>query len=189
MKRVNLPAIKAVLRRRASAKTSTKTSTKKRRGSRPSPRPRSLPARLARLAVIVAAVAVTVVFLVWLADLTLTPRPGATDQIHNNTQPGSSLRQYLDRPSVRAAILQVGGNLLLFAPLGVLLPIIFRQLRGPLRIALVVGLVSLTVESVQAIVVLGRAFDIDDVLLNTAGAVIAYLVIGWPITRWLRRRT
>ncbi len=43
----------------------------------------------------------------------------------------------------------------------------------------------------------GRAFDIDDVILNTAGALLGYVLIGWKLGRsvhprrphWWQRRT
>jgi glycopeptide antibiotics resistance protein len=69
-------------------------------------------------------------------------------------------------------------------PLGVLLPVLSARLRGPLRILLAVGVISLCVETVQGALIAGRAFDADDVILNTAGALVAYLLIGRRIARW-----
>jgi glycopeptide antibiotics resistance protein len=70
----------------------------------------------------------------------------------------------------------------------VLLPVVSTRLRGPLRLALVGALLSLAIETVQGAVVLGRAFDVDDVILNTAGVVLAYLLVGRRVSRLVRGR-
>ncbi|REE95115.1 VanZ family protein [Thermomonospora umbrina] len=124
------------------------------------------------------------VFSYYAARLTLSPVED-NGQAGGNTDPGDSLRFYLDRPGPDA-LRQLGGNLALLAPLGVLLPVVFTRLRGPLRLALIGALLSLAIETVQGAVVLGRAFDVDDVILNTAGVVLAYLVAGRWISRLVR---
>jgi glycopeptide antibiotics resistance protein len=50
------------------------------------------------------------------------------------------------------------------------------------------ALVMLTVELVQGALVTGRAFDIDDVLLNTAGALLGRLLLGRRLGRAVHRR-
>lgn len=147
----------------------------------------SLLGKVLRGGVIALAAAALLVFLAGLSYLTMTPVPGAEDMTHPNLDPGSTLELYTDGGSVQAFVIQLGGNLALFMPLGVLLPVIFRSLRGPLRILLAAGLFSLIVETVQGTMVVGRAFDIDDAMLNTAGAVIAYLVVGRLLARWVHR--
>jgi glycopeptide antibiotics resistance protein len=122
------------------------------------------------------------VFSWWAYKLTLTPVHD-NGQAVGNTHPGRTLRFYLDRPSVKEAALEIGGNLALLAPLGILLPVVFTRLRGPLRLAIVCGLISLVIETVQGNLISGRAFDADDVILNTLGVVLAYLLFG----RWLAR--
>ncbi len=119
-----------------------------------------------------------------ITKLTLSPDPGAGEFVHDNTHPGATLRLYLDRPSVRTAMLEIGGNLALLMPLGALLPVLFSRLRGPLRIFAAVGLISLAIEIAQGTMIAGRAFDTDDVILNTIGAVLAYLLIGRRLSRW-----
>lgn len=128
-----------------------------------------------------------VVFAVLVSHVTLKPDPGAGKYVHDNTHPGQTLRLYLDQPSVRAALLEIGGNVVLLMPLGVLLPVISERFRGPLRILGAVGLVSLCIETVQGTMIAGRAFDTDDVILNTVGAVLAYVLIGRRVGRWAHR--
>jgi glycopeptide antibiotics resistance protein len=125
------------------------------------------------------------VFSYWAAKITLTPI-NDHGQAVGNTDPGHSLRFYLDRPSIREAIRQLGGNLVLFAPLGVILPVVFSRLRGPLRLVIVTGLITMSVEIAQGTLVRGRAFDIDDVILNTVGVVLAYLLIGRKLANLIR---
>ncbi|GAA2588689.1 VanZ family protein [Actinomadura fulvescens] len=119
-------------------------------------------------------------------QLTLTPIHD-NGQAGGNTDPGRSLRFYLDQPP-RDALIQLGGNLMLLAPLGVLLPVVSTRLRGPLRLFVVGGLVSLAIESTQGLLVEGRAFDVDDVILNAAGVVLAYLLAGRKVSHVARGR-
>ncbi|GAA0397852.1 hypothetical protein Acor_35190 [Acrocarpospora corrugata] len=80
-------------------------------------------------------------------------------------------------------IAQVGGNLLVFAALGALLPIRSPRLaRLPLVAAVAAGS-SLTVELLQYAFGLHRVSSIDDVLLNTTGAILAAIMTK----RWWAR--
>ncbi|MEV7966734.1 VanZ family protein [Sphaerisporangium sp. NPDC088356] len=74
-----------------------------------------------------------------------------------------------------AAFAQVGGNLLVFAALGALLPIRSPYFTRLWRLALLAGALSVTVEALQYGLRLGRVSSVDDVLLNAAGAVLAGL--------------
>ncbi len=64
------------------------------------------------------------------------------------------------------------GNLLLFFPMGVLLPSFTPKVRGIRCIALGVGMI-VTVELIQYASTLGK-LDIDDVILNSLGLVLGY---------------
>ncbi|WP_230396130.1 VanZ family protein [Streptomyces blattellae] len=133
---------------------------------------------LARLLAMACAFVLMVAFAVVLARLTLQPSPASEALTHTNLRPGRSLRAYLDQPELRDAARQIGGNLLLGVPFGILAPVVVPRTRGPLRVLLLTATVMLLVELVQGAMVTGRAFDIDDVILNTAGALIGYLVLG-----------
>lgn len=141
---------------------------------------------LLRAAAVVVALVALGVFWYYAFRLTLTPVRD-NGQAGGNTDPGRSLRFYLDAPP-GAALRQLGGNLLLLAPLGVLLPVVSVALRGPLRLLLVGALCSLAIEGVQGAFVIGRAFDVDDVILNAAGVVLAYLLVGRRVSLALRGR-
>ncbi|GGK80318.1 hypothetical protein Sme01_45360 [Sphaerisporangium melleum] len=84
-----------------------------------------------------------------------------------------------------AAFAQVGGNLLVFAALGALLPVRSSRFLPLWRVALLAAALSVTVEALQYGLRLGRVSSVDDVLLNTAGAVLAALATR----RWWATRT
>ncbi|WP_106402105.1 VanZ family protein [Actinocorallia populi] len=139
--------------------------------------------RLARVAAALIGLAAMAVFAYWAYVFTLTPVPDPRGWAVGNTEPGRTLRFYLDRPSVKEAAIAIGGNLLLLSPMGVLLPMVSRRMRGPLRLTLLAALVSLGIEAVQGTAVSGRTFDVDDIILNTAGVLLAYLTVGRLVAR------
>jgi hypothetical protein len=109
----------------------------------------------------------------------LTPKPGDSAL---SLVPFQDLADQLGGP-VADAVVQVGGNLLVLAALGFFLPLRFRLAPDAGRrtvavLARVAGLaarVSATVEILQHVLGLGRVSSVDDVLVNTAGAVLAAL--------------
>ncbi|MBT3162956.1 VanZ family protein [Streptomyces sp. Vc74B-19] len=149
--------------------------------------PHQLPLPL-RLLVLLCAFVFMVVFAVVLARLTLQPSPASEALTHTNLHPGRSLRAYLDQPALRDAVKQIGGNILLGVPFGVLAPVIAPRTRGFLRILVLTAVVMLLVEVAQGALVTGRAFDVDDVILNTAGALIGYLLLGRRMSRAVHAR-
>lgn len=158
-----------------------------RRAPEPEP-PRETMALPVRILAMLIGFAAMVAFAVALAHLTLEPSPASTALIHNNLHPGRSLKAYLDQPELRDAVKQIGGNILLGIPFGVLLPVIFPRTRGILRVLFLTAAVMLLVELVQGALITGRSFDIDDVILNTSGALIGYLLLGRRLGRALHPR-
>ncbi|MER5598645.1 VanZ family protein [Streptomyces sp. NPDC002265] len=148
---------------------------------------RPLPFPLRVLAMLCAFVFM-VAFAVVLAKLTLEPSPASVALTHTNLHPGRSLKAYLDQPALRDAVKQIGGNVLLGVPFGVLVPVVAPQARGLLRVLLLTATVMLLVEFAQGALITGRAFDIDDVILNTAGALVGYLLLGRRLSRAVHAR-
>lgn len=66
------------------------------------------------------------------------------------------------------------GNLLIFTPMGFLLPLLSKRFRKAWVIICIGFFSSLAVETVQFIFTVGSA-DIDDLILNTLGAWFGYL--------------
>jgi len=134
------------------------------------------------------AFAAMVAFAAVLARLTLQPSPASEALTHTNLQPGDTLRTYLDQPAFRDTVKQLGGNLVLGVPFGLLLPMVIPRARGILLVLAITALVMLLVELVQGAIITGRAFDIDDVILNTAGALVGYLLLGRRMGRVVHPR-
>ncbi|MFB8206606.1 VanZ family protein [Streptomyces sp. NPDC056010] len=133
---------------------------------------------LLRVSILVLAFVAMVGFSVVLAKVTLTPSPASEDLVKSNLHPGRSLRQYAEDYTFLAACKQAGGNLVLGMPFGILLPILIPRRLRMLRMFLLTTAVIVLIELVQGAVVRGRAFDVDDVILNTAGALLAYVLVG-----------
>ncbi|MFD0887152.1 VanZ family protein [Streptosporangium algeriense] len=87
--------------------------------------------------------------------------------------------------SATTVFVQVGGNLLVFAALGALLPTRVARLASLTGVAAVAAGASCTVELLQYGLRLGRVSSVDDVLINTTGAVLAAAVTR----RWWAPRT
>lgn len=73
--------------------------------------------------------------------------------------------------------LEVFENFLLFVPLGILIPWVWKYFRGIFRTTVIGFFVSLAIETVQIVTRRGY-FDVDDVILNTLGALVGYLIFG-----------
>ncbi|MFJ9623938.1 VanZ family protein [Streptomyces sp. NPDC101181] len=130
------------------------------------------------MAVLSAVLLGLVAFSVFLAKVTLTPSPASEDLVTSNLQPGRSLRQYAEDYTFLAACKQAGGNVLLGVPFGILLPFFVPRRMRMIRMTLLTAAAMAIVELIQGALVTGRAFDIDDVILNTTGALLGYLVLG-----------
>jgi hypothetical protein len=71
------------------------------------------------------------------------------------------------------ALAQVGGNLLVLAGVGFFLPVLFAEVASlPRVLGIAVG-ASVLIESLQWVLAIGRVSSVDDVLVNTIGAVLA----------------
>ncbi|MYX11886.1 VanZ family protein [Streptomyces sp. SID8374] len=137
---------------------------------------------LLRVTVLTVVLLGLVAFSVLLAKVTLTPSPASEDIVTSNLQPGRSLRQYAEDYTFLAACKQAGGNLLLGVPFGLLLPFLVPRRLRMISMTLLTAAVMVLVELVQGALVTGRAFDIDDVILNTAGALLGYFLLGRRIS-------
>ena len=70
---------------------------------------------------------------------------------------------------------QILGNLVMLLPLGIYLPLLYKKISGFVPVLLVSLLVAVFIEVLQ-LATSFRSVDIDDVLLNTSGACIGYLI-------------
>ena len=67
----------------------------------------------------------------------------------------------------------LAGNFLMFVPMGFFLPFVSKKFnkRNILKIAIIIPIV---IEVIQPIV--GRSFDVDDLILNFAGIIVGYFI-------------
>ena len=74
------------------------------------------------------------------------------------------------------------GNILLFFPLGILLPLVSTKFHSLKRVIFAAFICSLSIEIAQLI---SREFgnyrtvDVDDIILNTIGAALGFFIIKW----------
>ncbi|MFD4629157.1 VanZ family protein [Streptomyces sp. NPDC058284] len=143
---------------------------------------------LARAVTMLVAFVGMVAFAVVLARLTLQPSAASEALTHSNFRPGDSIDEYLGQPAFRDTVKQLGGNILLGVPFGLLLPVMLPRTRGLVRVGLATAVTMVLVELAQGAFVTGRTFDIDDVILNTAGALLGYLLLGRRLGRAVHPR-
>ena len=96
---------------------------------------------------------------------------------HANLKPFSTIYLFYTSKRLREEYKydNIGGNLIGFMPLGILLPALFFSFRSIWRIALISFCISLLFETTQLLTGLG-SFDVDDIILNTAGGMAGYIV-------------
>ncbi|MBO9128535.1 VanZ family protein [Bacillus sp. 165] len=68
------------------------------------------------------------------------------------------------------------GNILIFLPLGMFLPILFKKYNMLSKVFISSIIISFLIEALQFSLQIGQ-FDIDDIILNTIGCIIGYFVI------------
>lgn len=91
-----------------------------------------------------------------------------------NLIPFSSIYGSLTHFYYMVPIRNIGGNILLFIPLGLAIPLRFKI--NKLRHVILIGLfISLIVEVVQLFTAM-RSFDVDDLILNTLGATLGFVI-------------
>ena len=96
-----------------------------------------------------------------------------------NLEPLRTIKNYLiaygyGNISLRLVILNLLGNLIAFAPMGVFLPALFRWQRSIFFFAATLTLGITTVEVAQVYTGAGSC-DVDDLILNLAGALIVFV--------------
>lgn len=125
-------------------------------------------------------------YMLWL--LFIRSRPAASGDyweiIRQNLSliPFRTLFQYIntllsggDFAEIRHAFINIFGNIFLFVPFGILLPVIFEKMRRTWRFLLCFAAAIASVEAIQLFSLRG-ACDIDDLILNTFGALCGFLI-------------
>ena len=96
---------------------------------------------------------------------------------HANLKPFSTISLFYKSKRLKEEYKynNIGGNIVGFVPLGILFPLLFLSLRSIWKIILLSFFLSLMFETIQLLTGLG-AFDIDDIILNTTGGIIGYII-------------
>jgi glycopeptide antibiotics resistance protein len=117
---------------------------------------------------------------VWLTGgllFTLLPANPAPGQVvEHNFVPFRTIAIWVANPDSGFWIRQMVGNLLLLLPVGLPGPIAVPWMDRWWRVVLVSAVLSLTIEVAQ-LWIPARAADVDDLLLNVAGAVLGYTLL------------
>ena len=94
-----------------------------------------------------------------------------------NLEPFHTIRLFLkvldQQAYSAAAVINLGGNVIMFIPLGFFLPLVFPALGKFWRTILATALIITAVELTQLFTLLGSC-DIDDLILNVIGAAAGY---------------
>lgn len=139
---------------------------------------------------------VFIVYLVALTGLVLFKGPifyrvvPATEEYRNKTEEGAYRRYNLkpfktikafmnSHPSTSFAsrFFNLAGNIALFIPFGFLFPLLFRNMGSFGTVLLAAFFLSLFFEVFQFITKIGQ-FDVDDLILNTLGAIVGYILFA-----------
>lgn len=104
-----------------------------------------------------------------------------------NTTPFHTINMYYRNGHINTdhAKYNLYGNLIGFVPFGIFFPLLFRRMRHLILTTLAGFCLSLAYEYTQVRTGLGY-FDVDDLLLNTAGVVAGY-VLFWIMMLAVRR--
>lgn len=96
---------------------------------------------------------------------------------HANLKPFSTISLFYRSKRLREEYKynNIGGNIIGFVPLGILLPALFLFFRSFWKILTGGFLLSLLFEVTQLLTGLG-SFDVDDIILNTTGAIVGYIL-------------
>jgi glycopeptide antibiotics resistance protein len=119
-------------------------------------------------------------------------------KLNSNIIPFQNTYKYItgsDKFNLDIIIHNTLGNILIFVPLGIFLPILFNKYKTFSKVFISSILISITIEVLQFFIQIGQ-FDIDDIILNAIGSIMGYFIINilikiYNFIRWnvLRQTT
>ena len=112
------------------------------------------------------------------SDINLIPLEHTIKDLSNIYKYGSSPMKF---DFVRHSAQNIFGNIILFIPLGIFLPILSAKYRVFGRVFIFGALCSVSIELTQFILKqfdIYRTVDIDDVILNTLGAMLGFVIVS-----------
>ena len=105
--------------------------------------------------------------------------------LRSNLIPFGTVYDYIekvanDRINVSTAVENLVGNLIAFFPMGCYLPCLFQRIRKLKPFCVIILGMLLVIELSQPLLGVGY-FDIDDIILNFAGAIAGYGMVHAPV--------
>lgn len=95
-----------------------------------------------------------------------------------NLVPFKTIYGYLNKSlNTNVVITNLVGNVIAFVPMGFLMPIVFKKINNYKKTILMSVVTSVLIEIIQLLLKVGSA-DIDDVILNTFGGIIGFMLLG-----------
>ena len=112
--------------------------------------------------------------------------------LNTNFNPLETVRLYInaikyDYIGMEIPLSNLVGNAMLFMPMAVFLPCLFRPMQKLWLFALLMLLLLVAVEAVQLLLACGSC-DVDDVILNLAGTLILFGILKLPFLQRLLRQ-
>lgn len=126
------------------------------------------------------------VYIIMVLGITLFPIPyeqvGNIIHVPHNFVPFKSIISTLEMGITRTSLMQIGGNILISVPYGVILYLTIRK-KSKLTLSLLPFIFPLVIELLQLFIglIIGvtyRSFDIDDFILNLLGAYLGIAFSG-----------
>ncbi len=111
----------------------------------------------------------------------------------SNIIPFATIIDYISRLfsnniNTSIVIINLATNLLLFAPMGFFIPILFKnRIKNIKQFGIIMVIITIFVEIVQFITYSGST-DIDDIILNTVGAIIVYMLMKTKFVKNLLKK-
>lgn len=142
--------------------------------------------------------AVFVIYLVWLASETVFPElvfeirdvggqktlrlfepfMSAAERLRTNTAinfiPLRTMKRYIHFKNIGRSMVNLVGNVVIFIPLGMLIPLLWKKMRSFFKVSAVGLACTCCIEFIQLFI--GRSVDIDDIILNLTGAMAGYAI-------------
>lgn len=101
-----------------------------------------------------------------------------SETYHYNLQPFKEISRFFTYREIigfRGFVINLFGNILAFMPWGFFVPVIRKKPYKFVYTAVSTFLLSLSIETIQLVTRVG-SFDVDDLILNTAGGVAGFIV-------------
>jgi len=105
-------------------------------------------------------------------------RTHISSEYRYNLTPFKEIKRFLnyrEALGLEAFVINLFGNIFVFSPFGFFLPVASRKCRKMLKMTGLTFLLSLFIETIQLVCRVG-SFDVDDLILNTFGGLLGYIV-------------